>query len=219
MLSDSPPERDVIWSEEGIQGAGRYVQQVWRLIAALKNVSASGGFAHGDSYDLALRVRRAAHGHVLRIQENIERLRFNTAIAEIRKLSNVLGELVDEVTATPVAPDIATAFREASEFLVQAFAPMMPHFAEECWTALGHSNPVAETDWPRVDMNLATSDEVTIVVQLNGKRRADFTIERGADSKVVEQKALSLDAVRSAIDGKPVKKIIVVPNRIVNVVI
>ena len=99
------------------------------------------------------------------------------------------------------------------------FAPMMPHLAEECWAALGHASLIAESPWPAADRGLIVATHVTYVVQINGRKRAELTIERGADAKSVEAAALALDAVRRALDNKPPKKVIVVPRRIVNVVI
>jgi leucyl-tRNA synthetase len=220
MLSDSPPDRDVIWSEEGVQGASRFVQQLWRLTHAINEVGAPlGAIAPTQPSLRATEIRRIAHGHLNRVQENIERLRFNTAIAEIRKLSNALDEVIDDISSPPES-DIAFALREAGEFLVKAFAPMMPHLAEECWRVLGHSDqPVSEASWPAIDETLATSDRVTIAVQVNGKRRGEITIDRGADKSSIETSALQLEAVQNAMDGKPARKIIIVPQRIVNVVV
>ena len=220
MLSDSPPERDVIWSEEGVQGAARYVQQLWRLVGALTHVAADvGAPIPAQMSAQANLIRRASHSHLQRVQENIERLRFNTAIAEVRKLSNAISGFIDDISSTPVADDIGYAFREAAEFLVRAFAPMMPHLAEECWKSLGRTDLVAEAEWPKVDSALATSETITMPVQVNGKKRAELTIDRNADTKMIEAETLTLDAVRAALNGKSPKKIIIVPQRIVNVVV
>lgn len=219
MLSDSPPERDVIWSEEGVQGASRFVQQLWRLTHAIANVAAPVDTCAPLSFSpLANSIRQISHGHLRRVQDHIERLRFNNAIAEVRKLSNLLNEAINEVTSPPTR-EIAFAFREAGDFLVSAFAPIMPHIAEECWSILGHPIPISESGWPVIDERLATSEIVTMAVQVNGKRRAELKIDRNADSHMVEIEALKLDAVRAAMEGKAPLKVIVVPQRIVNVVI
>ena len=219
MLSDSPPERDVIWSEEGVQGAARYVQQLWRLIGEIAGVAAPiGSVAPADMSDKAMAVRRLTHGHSLRVEESIERLRFNTAIAEIRKLSNGLSDAIGAVEEAGVDAGLAYAFREGGEVLVNLFAPMMPHLAEECWNALGHTSPIAESAWPAADHALATNDSVTLPIQINGKKRAEIVVDRSADSAAVEAAVLALDAVQKALEGRTPKKIIVVPQRIVNVV-
>jgi len=219
MLSDSPPERDVIWSEEGVQGASRYVQQLWRLVDEIAGIAAPvGAAAPAEISDKAVAIRRLTHGHLLRVQENIERLRFNTAIAEIRKLSNALSDAIGEVEEGGVDTGLAFAFREGGDVLVNLFAPMMPHLAEECWQALGHSSAIAEASWPVADAALATNDTVTLPIQINGKKRAEITVDRTADNATVEAAVLALDAVQKALEGRTPKKIIVVPQRIVNVV-
>ncbi len=219
MLSDSPPERDVIWSEEGVQGASRYVQQLWRLVGEIAGIAAPvGASAPAELSDKAVAIRRLTHGHLLRVQENIERLRFNTAIAEIRKLSNALSDAIGEVEEGGVDAGLAFAFREGGDVLVNLFAPMMPHLAEECWEALGHSSAIAEAAWPVADAALATNDTVTLPIQINGKKRAEITVDRTADNATVEAAVLALDSVQKALEGRTPKKIIVVPQRIVNVV-
>jgi len=219
MLSDSPPERDVIWSEEGVQGASRYVQQLWRLIGEIAGIAAPvGAAAPAEMSDKAVAIRRLTHGHLLRVQENIERLRFNTAIAEIRKLSNALSDAIGEVEEGGVDAGLAFAFREGGDVLVNLFAPMMPHLAEECWQALDHSSAIAETAWPVADAALATNDTVTLPIQINGKKRGEITVDRTADNAAVEAAVLALDSVQKALEGRTPKKIIVVPQRIVNVV-
>jgi leucyl-tRNA synthetase len=218
MLSDSPPDRDVIWSEDGVQGAARFVQTLWRLVNELSRVAAPVGTAAPASVGgAALAIRKAVHGHLLRAEDYIERLRFNTAIAEIRKLSNALSDAIDAVTGD-VPTDLAFAFREAAEVLVRMFAPMMPHLAEECWALIGHATPVASTPWPFIDKTLAIADTVTLPVQVNGKKRAELTVEREADESSVQAAALALEPVLRALEGKPVKRVIVVPQRIINVV-
>ena len=219
MLSDSPPERDVIWSEEGVQGASRYVQQIWRLIGMLTKIAAAPGTASPSEFSAdAIAVRRITHGHLVRVEESIERLRFNTAIAEIRKMTNALLAAVDEIEATPIPADLAFAYREAADAVVMMFAPMMPHLAEECWAAIGHTSIVAESSWPVADKSLATADVVTYPIQVNGKKRGEVTVDRNADAKAVEAEALKVDTIVRALEGKAPKKVIVVPGRIVNIV-
>jgi leucyl-tRNA synthetase len=218
MLSDSPPERDVIWTEEGVQGAGRFVQRVWRLVnevAALPDPSAPSAPDHP--------VRRAAHRTLAAVEENIEGLRFNVAVARIYELTNAVQSELQSARLSDAGPDATSALREATELLVQMIAPMMPHLAEECWQALkgrgirAHGL-VAEAPWPKVDRSLLVENTVTLPVQVNGKKRADVTVPRDADQAAIEAAVLSLEAVRRATEGRPVKKIIVVPQRIVNVV-
>jgi leucyl-tRNA synthetase len=117
-----------------------------------------------------------------------------------------------------ISSDARAAFREAGDSLVKMFAPMMPHLAEECWTVLGHGQPVSEADWPQLDRSLTQSDTITLPIQVNGKKRADLTINANANQASIESAVLAMDAVQKALEGKAVKKIIVVPKRIVNVV-
>jgi leucyl-tRNA synthetase len=219
MLSDSPPERDVIWSEEGVQGAARFVQQLWRLVGELAAINVPIRSVDEIADTKAIEIRRISHGHLLRVQEHIERLRFNTAIAEIRKMANALSAAVGEIDEADMPGDIAQAFREASEFLVCAFAPMMPHLAEECWARLGREGLVAQQPWPTILEPLAREDEITMPVQVNGKKRGELVVSRDLDQKALEEAALNLEAVQKALEGRMIRKIIVVPQRIVNVVV
>jgi leucyl-tRNA synthetase len=217
MLSDSPPDRDVIWSEEGVKGASRFVQRLWRQI----NESA----AHGKSAPAArptefgpdaMAIRKAAHGALSKVSTEIEKLHFNVCLAHIREFSNLLGEALAR-SGTPT-PDVCWALHEASVILVQLFAPMMPHLAEECWGVLGQPGMISEARWPQIEPNLLVEDTMTLPVQVNGKKRGEVTVAREATTPEIEAAALALDAVKQALDGKPVKKVIVVAQRIVNVV-
>ena len=154
-----------------------------------------------------------------RIEDEIERLRFNVCIAAIYELANELGAAVGAISEAPVGDDLRAAFAEAGDILVHCFAPMMPHLAEECWEALGHKTFVAQSPWPVADRSLIVSADVTYVVQVNGKKRGELTIARDADEKRVEREALALDGVVRAMDDRPARKVIIVPQRIVNVVV
>ena len=220
MLSDSPPERDVIWTEAGVQGAFKQTQRLWRLTTEMERiVGPSRPLKPASFSERAANIRRSAHAALVKVEDDVERLRFNVCIASIYELANFLSGEVGAIEQSEVADDIRFAFAEAGDILVHLFAPMMPHLAEECWAALGHANLIAESAWPAADRGLIVSAHITYVVQINGKKRAELTIERDADAKTVEAAALALDAVRRALDNKPPKKIIVVPRRIVNVVI
>ncbi|MGU3536426.1 leucine--tRNA ligase [Methylobacterium sp. A54F] len=207
MLSDSPPERDVIWTEEGVQGASRFVQRIWRLVHAASG-AASGGTPDAAA-DLAL--RKAAHRALASVEEDVERLRFNRCVAHIYTLANALEEGLRVGAAGRVAD-------EAAGILVQLVAPMMPHLAEACWQALGRAGLVAEAAWPMADRGLLVEDEITLPVQINGKKRADVTVPRDADAKAVEAAVLALEPVQRALEGRAPRKVIVVPGRIVNLV-
>jgi leucyl-tRNA synthetase len=217
MLSDSPPERDVIWTEQGVEGAGRFVQRVWRLvneIAALPDAASAGPFGPD-----ATGLRKAAHRTIVEVESNIERLRFNVAVAQLYELVNAMQAALHAFrTGQAAAPGDLAALREAAHLLVQMLAPMMPHLGESCWAALGQKSLVAETPWPAADAALLIEDTVTLPVQVNGRKRDELTVAKAASDKDIEAAVLALEGVRRALEGKVVKKVIVVPQRIVNVV-
>jgi len=214
MLSDSPPERDVIWTEAGVAGAGRFIQRVWRIVDEVADAYPGEKGPKPSSFGPdALEVRKAAHRALDGVARAIDMLRFNVAVANIHEFSNVLQSALSKR-----APDVAWAVREAAELLIVMIGPMMPHLAEECWARLGYNTLVANEPWPTPEPELLVDDQVTIAVQVNGKRRDELVISRGAKSEEVEAAALKLETVMRALDGRPPKKVIVVPQRIVNVV-
>jgi leucyl-tRNA synthetase len=212
MLSDSPPDRDVIWTEEGVAGAHRFVQRVWRLVSEWVEAPRSSGTAATSAEALAL--RKAAHRAVVAVEENIRGLRFNVAVARIYELVNAIA-----AAKASTGQELASAIDEALELLIHIMAPMMPHLAEECWAALGHKDLLATRPWPAVDRSLITEDSVTLPVQINGKRRDELIVAAGASQAEVERATLALESVRRALGGQQPRKIVVVPKRIVNVVI
>jgi len=215
MLSDSPPERDVIWTEAGVEGAHRFVQRLWRMIS--ESAPALAGVAPRAAVDgEAGALSRAAHKTLKAVGDDIGKLAFNRAVARIYELANTLQAPLGSAGGA----DAATrgALRQAAEFLVVMIAPMMPHLAEECWAALGGSGLAAEQPWPAFDVALTVDNEFVYPVQVNGKKRGDLTIARDADQAAVEKAVLALDFVGKALDGRAPRKVIVVPQRIVNVV-
>ena len=214
VLSDSPPERDVIYTDVGVDGARRFLQRIWRLIdqgtdsAAPKDTPKPATFGPE-----ATALRRATHKALDQVARSIESLRFNVAVAQVYEFANVLGSALGKA-----GEDLAWAQREALEFMVQMIGPMMPHLAEESWARLGYNTLLANQAWPQADPALLVDDMITIAVQVNGKRRDELTIARTANSGEIEAAALRLEPVLKALEGRPVKKVIVVPQRIVNVV-
>jgi leucyl-tRNA synthetase len=220
MLSDSPPDRDVIWSEEGVQGASRFVQRVWRLVNIVAPLlpQAGGTVAHGDNAD-AKALRMATHRTLTDVAAAIERLRFNTAIAKLYTFVGALAEIADHPEKLRNDLVLAAAAREAFDILARLISPMMPHLAEECWTVLGGAGLVSEAQWPEAEAALLVDDTMTLPVQINGKKRGDVTVARDAANPEIEAAVLALDTVKQALDGKTPRKIIIVPQRIVNVVV
>ena len=218
MLSDSPPERDVIWTEAGVEGAHRFVQRVWRMIG--EAAPALAGIAgRTASEGEAAAISRAAHKTLKAVGEDIEKLGFNRAVARLYELANALQAPLASASTGGADQAMQGALREATEFFVAMLAPMMPHLAEECWAALGGRGLAAEQPWPAYDAALVVDDEITYPVQINGKKRGELTIARAADQAAVEQAVLKLEAVQKVLNGRVPRKLIVVPQRIVNVVI
>jgi leucyl-tRNA synthetase len=214
MLSDSPPERDIEWTEAGAEGAWKFTQRLWRILG--DSSSRDAAVFTGEFSAAAMELRRLAHRTLAAVTDDLSSLRFNRAIARIYELSNALSTALS--TANPSA-DLAFTIREASNFLILMFAPMMPHLAEECWQLLGHKQRVVETPWPTPISALIVDDEVTIAVQVNGKRRDEIKLQKGMAKDHIEAAVMKLEGVKRALDGKSVVKFIVVPDRIVNIVI
>jgi leucyl-tRNA synthetase len=196
MLSDSPPERDLEWSEASIEGAARFVQRVWRLVGSVAGTA-------GEE----LAIDKRAHRATAAVGASIDGLAFNKAVAALYELAGALEK---------AAP---SASREAAiRTLVRLIAPMAPHLAEESWARLGESGMVANAAWPSFDPAMLIDDEVTIAVQVNGKLRDTITVARGLDRVAIEALALACDKVVRQLDGAAPRKVIVVPDRLVNIV-
>ncbi len=216
MLSDSPPERDMDWTDAGVNGAWRYVQRLWRLVAEFQADLPPRDAARPESFGAAaLALRRATHKTIAAVSEDVEGFRFNRAVARIHAFSNVLGNYA------PATDDAGAgwALREALESLVMLFGPMMPHLGEELWLQLGHDELLANQPWPEPEPALTVDETVTVAVQVNGKLRGRVDVPRDSGEADVKPIALGLPNVVRAIGGKTVRKIVVVQNRIVNVVV
>jgi leucyl-tRNA synthetase len=162
----------------------------------------------------AVALRRAAHQALHAVGNDLDHLRFNRAIARIYELANAIQAALQR----PAEPGLDRAIRESVEILVRIFAPMMPHFAEECWQALGHDRILAEEPWPDADSALLASETATIAIQVNGKRRDEIVLPVASSAEEIEAAVLSMDNVRRAVGDKTVRRVVVVPGRIANVV-
>ena len=213
ILSDSPPERDLEWTEGGIEGAWRYVNKLYRMIDdGLSSLPEKDTPAPKDFSEGAQEIRRAVHQAIAGVAEDIEAFHMNKAVARIRELSNSLGSFKAKDDTDK------WALREGYEALVRLFNPMMPHLAEELWQKLGYETILADSPWPEHDETLLASDTYTIGVQVNGKVRATITLSSDCKQDEAEKIALADPGVQKAIEGQTVRKIIFVPQRIVNVV-
>ncbi len=218
VLSDSPPERDVIWSEAGVEGAHRFTQRLWRLISEAADALSAVAPAPATDGE-ALSISQAAHKTLKAVQNDYDKLWFNKAVARIYELVNALAAPMTKVAAGEGDATYRAAVRDAAEILIQLVSPMTPHLAEECWAALGNEGLLARASWPQYDETLVIENDVVLPVQINGKKRAELTISRDADQNAVTDAVLDLDAVKNALNGQAPKKIIVVPQRIVNIVV
>ncbi len=212
MLSDSPPDRDLDWTDAGIDGAWRYVNRLWRMVAEPKVALVPVGSPKpGNLSPAAEKGHRAIHKTVAAVSADLDRFHFNKAVARVRELTNLLEDLDG-------ARD-GWVLREGLETVARLIGPMMPHLAEDLWQRLGHATLVAETPWPEVDDSLLEEDSVTVAVQVNGKLRGTVNLPKDSDRETAKSAALDLDNVAKAVGGRPVRKVIVVPNRIINVVV
>jgi leucyl-tRNA synthetase len=206
LLSDSPPERDLEWTASGIEGIWRYVNRLFRLVAEnLARAAPIGTAAAG-----AGETRRLLHKTVAALTEDLENFRFNRGVARLREFSNHLEDAIGGLDAAAV--------REALDSLVILIGPMMPHLAEELWRMLGHDDFLVDQAWPVADASLLRDDTVTCAVQVNGKLRATIELPRDLAEADARAAALTLPAVERALEGRAIKKVIVVPNRLINVV-
>ncbi|WP_455475054.1 leucine--tRNA ligase [Bartonella sp. B30(2025)] len=215
VLSDSPPDRDVIWTESGVEGAHRFVQRVWRCVALcapiLKDVIPCAGH-QGQALELS----KVAHRTLCSVEDDLEKFAFNRAIARLYEFLNVMTPLSNNVAS--LEDEMKASLRQAMDFFLAMIAPIMPHLAEECYAALGGETLISERSWPFYDSTLTIETCYTLPVQVNGKKRGEITIPATASETMIKEAVLALDFVQVHLTQKPIKKIIVVPQRIVNVV-
>ncbi|MEO0818593.1 MAG: leucine--tRNA ligase [Pseudomonadota bacterium] len=204
-LSDSPPERDVEWTQAGVDGAARFAQRVWANFDALPEAPTQED-ASGDG-DL----RRTSHKAVAAVEQAVDEFRFNSAVATLYEWTNTIKKAAD------TAPEAERV--EACSLFARCLQLFMPHLAEECWSRLGHDTLIVHAPWPKKDPALLKDDLVTLPVQVNGKRRSEVQVAADAAPKDVEAIALADPNVTAHTDGKTIKKVIVVPGRIVNIVV
>lgn len=211
VLSDSPPERDVEWTQSGAEGAARFVQRVWSVFSALSQIPRESDLP-SDSKD-ALALRRSSHKLAQAVDTAIEEFRFNSAIASIHEWTSVLKK------AEQGDASLHAARFEGADMLARCLTPFMPHLAEECWALIGGNGLCSAAPWPDVDAALLVDDSVTLPIQVNGKRRAEISVAKTAVKDDIEALALAEPAIAGFIEGKDIKKVIVVPGRIVNIVV
>lgn len=209
ILSDSPPDRDLEWTESGLDGAWRFINRLYRMVVDNKDTLLAP--PNGTPSEAAKKLQQKAHQTLDAVAKDIEAFHMNKAVARLRELANMIEVFKPEAGDSGI-------FREAIEFMLQGLNPMIPHVTEELWAELGHQEMLVRSAWPKVNADFLKEDSVTIAVQINGKLKATITLPINADQKQAEQIALSEGSVVRALEGKTVRKVIVVPNKIVNVV-
>ncbi len=212
MLSDSPPERDLEWTDAGVDGAWRYLNRLWRFITA--HIEQNGATElPAELLPVHIDIRRATHKTIQGVSDDIEAFRFNKAVARLRELTNTIEPLIAQLS-----DDFSAVRHEAILALIRLSAPFLPHFAEEAWSLLGGKGLIADAAWPVADPALLVEERITIAVQVNGKLRDTMDVAAGLDNEALENLGKARPNVMLHLEGKTIRKIIVVPGKIVNIV-
>ena len=212
MLSDSPPERDINWSNSGINGAFKFCQRIWQLVWTHKELfnEELGNFKISEN---GKRLLTLVHFNLNEITKSIELFQMNVAVAKIY-------EIVNEITKfKPSNMDDKKCIQESMNILIRVIEPMVPHLAEECWFVLGNKTTLSHVSWPKVNKDLLIKENVILIVQINGKKRGELEISTNLNEKEVIQKALDLKNISDFTQGKTIKRKIYVPGKILNLVI
>jgi len=213
MMFASPPDQTLEWSDAAVEGAFRFLKRLWKFASeTIAQPAGTGikGALTGEQKDL----RRKIHETILKVNDDIgRRYTFNTAIAAVMELLNAL------VRAEDGSDNGRSIRREGLENIVLLLTPIVPHITESIWQALGHSQALIDMQWPRADDAALHKDDITLIVQINGKKRAEITVDNNADEQAINSTVLANDAVKRYTEGKDVKKIITVPGRLVNIVV
>lgn len=214
ILSDSPPERDLEWTENGVDGAWKYINKLYRIIKeASAGLPAVGSDTPSDFSSEAKKLRQKTHQTIVAISHDIEAFHMNKMVARIRELSNMIEAFKGQ------DPSDLWAIREGFEVIAQCMNPMTPHLSEELWEILGHTTPLVETMWPVANEKLLVSDTIDLGVQVNGKIKATITLPMNADQKLAEDAAFANEHIQRIMADKTLRKFVYVPNRIVNLVV
>lgn len=224
VLFMGPPDKEKLWNEDGLAGMYKFLNRLWRQVYDLVGEAGEDTLYQAagkkSAKELAEELNRERHRLVGKVVEDVERNNFNTAIAAIMELSNAVGNYLRAASAEERAQDaeLAAFDRELADVLVELMAPFTPHWSEELWhTPLGHDTSVHEQPWPEFDLALAAADEVELAVQINGKVKTRITVAADVAEEAIRETAL--EAVSKATEGKNVVKVIVIPDRLVNIVV
>ncbi|MBU5614437.1 leucine--tRNA ligase [Geomonas azotofigens] len=215
-LFAAPPEKDLDWSDQGVDGSYRFLNRVWRLVYDVLPAIKQAGSVQVDKLSAdGKKLRRAVHKTIKKVSEDVEdRFHFNTAIAAVMELVNAIQGF-----AGKDAPENVAVVREAVESVVRLLAPFVPHFAEELWAELGHEVALEQAGWPGYDADAVVDEEITVVIQVNGKLRSKLTVAPDAKEDDVRAAALADDKILPYLEGKSVKKVVYVPGKLVSIVV
>jgi leucyl-tRNA synthetase len=213
-MSNVPPEHTFEWSDEGVEGAFRFMKRLWKIVHAHVEGGPAGAVDAATLDRSARELRRKVHETVAKVGDDIGRRRmFNTAIAAVMELYNALSAYPDR------SPQGRAVMQEALDLVVLVLSPVIPHAAQAMWRELGHATLVVDERWPTADLAALAQDTIEIVVQVNGKLRARIAVAAGADESVAREAALADPGVAKFVAGQPVRKLIYVPGKLVNVVV
>ncbi len=222
-LFAAPPEKDLEWSDDGVQGAYRFLQRVWRLVEerAVAVLAARGKtWPAGEPPEEVRALRRVTHRTIAKVTRDLEdSFHFNTALAALMELQNALARFQERLPAGPADDPRLLAFAEGVTSLLTMLAPFAPHMVEELWEMLGHAVSVSREPWPAADPVLAMEEDVEVVVQVNGKVRARLQVPRGRGEEELRGLALGEPRIRQWIQGRTVRRVVVIPDKLVNIVV
>ena len=214
VLFAAPPDRDLEWSDRGLEGCFRFVNRLWRILGQVKGESDSSEPGSRELSERGRALRRKSHQTIRKVTHDLERMHQNTAIAAIMELLNSIYEYVDREEQRELG-----LLREVLEVIALLLSPFAPHFCEEIWETLGHSEPITFAPWPAYDPEMAREEGVDIVVQVNGKVRSRLSASPGISRDEMQALALGDEKTKAYIEGKTIRKIIVVPDKLVNIVV
>lgn len=217
-LFASPPDRDFEWSEQGVEGASRFLGRIWRLVYEFQGEL---GFSDNAQPDMSClnseekEMRRKVHATLKKVTQDVDRYSFNTAVAGVMELVNSLYQFRDVARTRTEAMGV---MQEAIEIVLLMLAPFAPHITEELWHEVGHNGSIHEESWPAADESALVQAESEIVIQVNGRVRDRMRVPKGKDSEYLRQAAFGRDRVKELVEDKGIRDVFIVPERLINIV-